>query len=113
MSLLTFPRTPTRQEEMSLLTPPPPGAPYPTGEDVAPYFFPRTPYSIGENVATYFLPPPPPPCRNLLDGEFVLSQRLTIIELNRAPKAVKLFAFINVHHTVSRRRLFPNFVNEV
>lgn len=49
---------------------------------------------------------------HLLDGKFMLSQRLTVIELNRAPKAMKFSALIDVHHSIGRRHLFPNVVNQ-
>jgi len=46
----------------------------------------------------------------LLDGELVLSQWLTVVELNRAPETVKLSALVNVHDTVSRRLFLPHLM---
>lgn len=48
----------------------------------------------------------------LLDGELVLSQWLTVVELHRAPETMKLSALINVHDTVSRRLFFPYFMGQ-
>lgn len=48
----------------------------------------------------------------LLNSKFVLSQWLTVTELNRAPETVKLSALVNVHDTVSRRLFFPHVVGQ-